>query len=165
MADTTQNKNRRRFNIIDLLIILALTAVVVGVAFRYNLVDKIGVRSNEDTVVISFLVQNIKETSADALVLGDMFYIESNGMELGELISKNPTFAEAFVEDSEGKLVKTLNESTNDVRGEIKAKGKIKDEGFMLGGTQFLAAGKEIYVESRNIMVTITVTGVSPYEG
>lgn len=171
MADNKNNtvfageKKKRRFNIIDLLIILALVAVVAAIGFRYNLVEKIGVKSEEDTVVISFLIQDIKETSADALVLGDMFYWEVNKMLIGELISKKPSFAEAFIENNEGILVKLYNENSYDVRGEIKAKGKIKDDGFMLGGTQFLAPGKILYVESKNIMVNITITNITPTDG
>lgn len=158
-------KKKRRFNIVDLLILLTLAAVVTGIALRYNLAEKIGVKSEEDTVILSFLIQDIKETSADALVLGDMFYWEVNKMPVGELISKKPSFAEAFIENDEGILVKTFNENSYDVRGEIKARGKIKDDGFMLGGTQFLAPGKILYVESKNIMVTITLTGITPANG
>lgn len=156
---------RLHFNIIDLLIILVIAAVVTGVAFRYNLIDKIGVKSNEDTVIISFLIQDIKESSTDALVLGDVFYWEANSMPIGELISKKPSFAEAFIEKAEGNLVKVYNENSFDVRGEIKATGKIKDGSFMLGGTQFLAPGKILYVESKNIMVTITITNITPAAG
>ncbi|MDD4772454.1 MAG: DUF4330 family protein [Eubacteriales bacterium] len=163
MADNKNKgeKRRHRFNIVDLLIILALATVAISVAFRYNLAEKIGVTSEDDTVIISFLVQDIKETSADALVLGDMFYWELNGILIGELISKKPSFAEAFVENDEGILVKLYNENNYDVRGEIKAKGKIKDEGFMLGGRQFLAPGKVLYVQSRNIMVNMTITDIT----
>lgn len=166
MAERTSGsggeKRTVRFNLIDLLIILTLAAIVTGVAFRYNLAEKIGIKSEEDTVILSFLIQDIKETSADALVLGDIFYWEANKVLIGELISKKPSFAEAFIENDDGVLVKLYNENSFDVRGEIKAKGKIKDIGFMLGGTQFLAPGKILYVQSKNIMVTMTITNITP---
>lgn len=157
-----ENKVRRRFNIIDLFIILAVVAVIVGVALRFNLADKIGVKSNRDTVTVSFIITDIKESSADALVIGDTFFIDANKIELGELISKKPTYAEAFIENDDGVLVKTANENKYDVRGEIRATGRIKDDGFMLGGTQFIAANKILYVYSQHIMVTMTITGIYP---
>jgi hypothetical protein len=154
-----------RFNIIDLFIVIAIAVIVTGVAFRYNILDRIGIKSNDDTVIISFLIRDIKESSADALVVDDVFYWEANKMEIGRLISKKPSFAEAFIENNEGILVKTYNENSYDVRGEIIATGKFKDKNFMLGGTQFLAPGKTLYVESRNIMVNMLITKITQVEG
>lgn len=144
---------------------IAIAVIVTGVAFRYNILDRIGIKSNEDTVIISFLIRDIKESSADALVVDDIFYWETNKMEIGKLISKKPSFAEAFVENLDGILVKTYNENSYDVRGEIIAKGRIKDGNFMLGGTQFLAPGKTLYVSSRNIMVNMLITKITQIEG
>ncbi len=165
MADTnTQNKQKKRlkFNLIDLFIILAVIVVAVGVAMRFDLMDKIGIKSNSDTVIISFLIQDIKESSSDALVIGDMFYVEANDAPFGELISKKPQYAEAFIENAEGRLVKTTNENSYDVRGEFRATGRITDDGFMLGGTQSIAPGKRIYIESQNIMVIVLITSITP---
>ena len=160
MAD----KKTFRINILDIVIVLAIVAVIVGVAMRFNLADKLGIQSNSDAVEISFLIKEISESSVDALVIGDKFYWDSNSMEVGELKWKTQDYAEAFIENEEGLLVKTLNEKYFDVRGTIRAEGKMTDDGFMLAGTQFLSAGKYLYVSSKNIKVTILITDISPTE-
>ena len=48
-------KNKIRFNIIDFVIIIALIGCIVGVALRYNVVDKIGLSSHSDNVEIETL--------------------------------------------------------------------------------------------------------------
>lgn len=153
-------KVRKHFNIIDLLLILAVIAIITGVALRYNLAGKIGLKSNKDTVIVSFLVQDIKPASAAAMINGDVFYIDQNDVELGELLSTTITDAEAYVENSNGELVLTYSTINCDVRGEFKATGSLTDDGFMLGGTQFISANKEVYVKSKHIMYTIRITGI-----
>ena len=161
MTDNAK-KAKIRFSLVDLFIIIAVIAVATGIVMRFNLIDRIGLKSNSDTVIISFLIQDIKESSSDALVIGEMFYIESNGTQFGELISKKPQYAEAFIENSDGRLVKTQNENSYDVRGEFRATGRLTDKGFMLGGTQAITPGKRIYLESMNIMVTVMITSITP---
>ena len=158
----SENKEsvRRHFNIIDAIIILAVAAIVAGVALRYNLTDKIGAKSNRDTVIISFSISDIKPTSVDAMIAGDIFYIDSNNMELGELLSVTSSDAVQYLENSDGEITRQYDSERRDVTGEIKAKGALTDSGFMLGGTQYLGANKELYVRSQNIMVTIRITGI-----
>jgi len=155
-----EKKIRRRFNIVDLLIILAVIAIVIGVALRYNIADSIGLKSNKDTVTVSFLITDIKETSADAMVIGDKFYLQYNNLELGELMNKKTSNTVSYIENDDGVLVKAENNTRFNVRGEIRATGKLTSDGFMLGGTQYIAAGKDISVYSQHIMVSLLITGI-----
>ncbi len=156
MAD----KKKMRLNIIDILIILAVIALAAGVALRYNLAEKIGVKSNRDTVMVSFLIENIKPTSADALVPEDIVFLDSNGMELGKLLAISLSEAENYNLSDEGVMTLDYDSTRCDVRGEIEATGAMTDGGFMLGGTYYIGANKELKVHSKNIQVTMTVTGI-----
>lgn len=159
-----KNTSRVHFNLLDAVIVLAIIAVLAGVTLRYNLVDKLGIQSSRDSAEISFLISEISETSVDALVQGDVFYDGKNGAKLGELVSKTSSFAEAFVENADGYLIKAYNEAYYDVRGKILAVGKMTDDGFMLNGTNFLSAGKTLQVYSKNSKVTILITDISAVE-
>lgn len=154
------DKKRKRLNIIDILIIIAVIALAAGVALRYNLAEKIGVKSNRDTVIISFLVENIKPTSADAFIEGDVFYIDSNNMELGTLITTDQSSAANYNTNSQGIVTRDFDSLQRDVRCTLEATGAITDSGFMLGGTYYIGVNKELKIHSKNIMVTVTVTGV-----
>ncbi len=154
-------KRKIRFNIIDFIILVAVIACVVGIALRYDVADRIGVKTNETKVEISFIVHDIKESSADALLIGDEFYWKQNGMSLGTLIEKEIAPAERISENGRGEGVVTYSENKKDARATLVAVGTVTDDGFMLGGTQFISAGKEMEIYSKQVEVLAIITDVT----
>lgn len=161
---TAQGKEKLRFNIIDLLIILAVLACVAGIFMRYNIIGKLGSSSESDSVEISFVIRNIRMTSVDALKEGDVFYWKQNDMKVGELVSKTWDYAEVFIRDSDYTIHQTYNEEKYDVRGVLSATGSVTSDGFMLGGTQYVGPGKEMVLMSKNITVTVVITDIKTVE-
>jgi len=157
-------KNKIRFNIIDFIIVIAIIGCIVGVALRYNVVDRIGISSLNDTVEIEFVIFNIRPTSYDAMVKGDTFYWKQNNMEIGVLKEATGSYSETFIQTEDLKMVKHLRDDRYDVRGTFVAKGAMTESGFMLNGTQFLAPGKSLNVISKNIDVTLTITKITKVE-
>jgi hypothetical protein len=154
-------KSRVKFNIIDFLIIIAVLGCIAGVAIRFDLAGKLGLNSNKDEVEISFLILNIRVGSVNALNEGDTFYLgTTNGTEFGKLLSKEVTNSESYVLDDNFAYHKVYNDLRYDVRGVFSAKGSKTDSGFMLNGTQFMAPGKTIMIESKNISVSITILSI-----
>lgn len=158
-------KKKLRINLLDVIILLAIVAIVGGIGLRFNLVDRMGLSGNDDEVDVKFLIQEISPSSVLALVDGDTFYWDANAMEIGTLMgSVEVTPAQVILENASGNLVSASNDKYCDVRGSIRAKGKITEDGFMLDGTQFLSAGKYLNVSSKNIKVTILITDISAVE-
>ncbi len=156
-----EKKERKiRFNIIDFLIVIAVIACIVGIALRYNVADRIGVKSNTDTAEVSFIVRDIKQSSADALITGDTFYWTQNGVELGVLTSKSTTPAAIVSENSKGEAVVVYSDYAVDATGVLTCVGTLTDDGFMIGGTQFVAPGKEMEINSKQVKVLVLITDV-----
>ena len=158
-------KIKGKFNIIDFLIIVAIIGCVAGVFLRYDLATKIGLNSNKDEVEISFMVMGLREGSTAALIEGDTIYWEQNGMEIGKLLSKEISETVHYILDENFEYQKDPNEIRFTVRGVISGKGNMTDAGFMLNGTQFIAPGKEMKIQSKNISTTLTVTAVKHISG
>ena len=70
-------------NIIDFLIIIVVIGAVVGIALRMGVVERVTNQSNLEEARISFLIQDIQESSADYFKTGDIFYAESFDCEFG----------------------------------------------------------------------------------
>lgn len=155
-------KRRFRFNILDVVILIILVACVLGIAVRYNVVDKINTKSTLQQAEIEFLIKDIKPTSAQAIKEGSAFYWTENGITLGKVKTGGITItpAEKFVTNIDGKWLKTTNEERNDVRVLLQAEGLMTDSGFMLSGTQYLAPGKEMLIGSSEISVNVTITDI-----
>ena len=159
--DNKVEKNKKRFNIIDFLIILVVAALVFSIALRYNLADRVGLSSRTDEVTISFLVQETSPTTIDAFVLGDEFYIDQNSVLLGTLLSVQRYEAEQYYENEDGEMILSYTSAYIDIRGEIKASGSMTESGFMLNGTTFIAPNKKITVKSKNVTCDFIITSVT----
>ena len=155
-----ENKKKKRFNIIDLIIILVVLALGVGIALRYDFVGKIKSSTEDNTVIVSFLIRGADEEMVSAFNEGDVFYVSSNGMKLGELVKVSSSPAEKLVSNSEGVYVSTTMPGKIDIRGEIRALGTMNSDGFKLGGTFFMAANKNIELKSKNVNMEFTLTGI-----
>lgn len=162
------NKNKLRFNGIDLLIIIAFIGCIVGLVLRYQLVDIIRNSGNENNALISFRVADIQNASKDYFAEGDKFFAVEGGntaMKFGTLKNKitwSP--AEVYNFDDEGNYVLSSKDDRIDVRGTVIASGLFSDEGFLLNNTKYIAPGSELSIQSNKIEITITVTDISQYK-
>lgn len=154
---------RKRFNVVDFFIIATIAACAIGAVVRFNLIDKLSIGAAKDTVEISFYIHNISDYSAQALTVGDNVY--SSGTYLGKLGTVDISKAEYYFENSEGILDLTYDERRYDVRGTIIGSGTMTEDGFMLNNNTYIAAGKELLVNTKNITVNILITNLNVTPG
>ncbi len=164
MVQTEEKKAKKiRFNLIDLVLIIALLSCIVGIYLRYNAANEFGVNHELDSYVVSFDIQNIRFTSADAFHEGDLFYLKEKNQTLGELLAIDSTSpSKTIYIDAKGNY-KTLyypEDSRIDLSGRVSAEGIMTERGFLLGGNTYLAPGETYYVETPYINVDITVTDI-----
>lgn len=160
----TKKNRTARFNIIDLVIVVLILAVIAGVCIRYFSTQDVDEVDNSESATVSFLVQDIRYTSADYFVGGDNVYVDDDGTYLGEFMKGfTITPAEKYITDVNGKTVKVnYPENTRiDVRGQILSEGTWKDGSFMVGGNMYIAAGKKMKICTPHITVTLLVTDVT----
>ena len=74
-------KTRRtpRFGVLDFVIILLIIVAVVGIYFRYSIIDLISNSQDLSEYTISFSVDNIRYTTPNFVNVDDEVYFESSG--------------------------------------------------------------------------------------
>ncbi len=155
------SKKRLKPNVIDFLIILAVIGAVIGIALRAGVVEKIVVGNNRDKARVSFYIQNINEQSCDYMDIGDTYYSPTIGTDFGVLESTQFMPAELYIPSLDGKLVKTFSENNRmDVRGTFVCSGTFGESGFLLDGTNYIAPGSVVNVQSSTLDVSLTVTDI-----
>jgi len=156
------NANKKKFNIIDLVLILAVVAVIAGVAVRSGFTDKFSQKLDDGHIEYEFIINSIKATSADRFESGTKIYSQTTQKEIGEILSVTTRSAEAYIELPSGEIVKTYIPDRIDVIGKAKVKGNLDSDGrCMLDGTTHIAAGKNIFARTSDITFMFTVEGVS----
>lgn len=153
-------KGRLRLNIIDFLLIAVILAAAVGIAMRYDLADRVVSRTENTTVRIRFIIEDVRPTSIDAVLPDDTVVWAANGMTVGKIISSEASDAGEYYDRADGTKVKQFSTTRADITGVIEAKGIFTDEGFMLGGSRYVGAGMEMAVTSEHLSTKIVILGI-----
>ena len=133
-----------RFNAIDFIILLAILGAVFTVVYRSSLKDSlVAIRSNE-TIEYTVKINNIQKDSFDMIELDAPVFAQSDDKKLGVIVSKEKRPAETYIVLDSGEIVKTFIPDRIDVFLTVEATGRVNDEGCMIGGNYFVAAGKYI---------------------
>ncbi len=163
MANETKTK---RFNVLDWVIVIILLICAVSFVLRFQRKDEISGASIEGKYAISFEVNDVRYTSADAFVKGDRVYVATDDTFIGifdRLDSNNP--AAHYVENVPTGVVKVYYpEGTRvDLTGTIISDGVMNDDGYFAGGSYYLAPGKKLTIYTGHIFVEIVLTDIVPY--
>ncbi|MBE6597215.1 MAG: hypothetical protein E7641_06040 [Ruminococcaceae bacterium] len=170
-----EKKNSPHFNAVDALIVILAIIAVVGVYFRYNILDFLSSSRNNEEYVVSFSIENIRYTTPNYINVGDNVYLSSDGELLGVLMSEsenqgalNITPASEFFTDSSGKVVEAFYPSENsrvDAKGRMLCEGVYDSEGgFSVSGKTHLAPGQTLSVYTEKVTFSIVITEIEIYE-
>ncbi len=157
---------KKKINALDILIIVVLIFCVVSIAFRYYKGEKSESYSTDGKYAISFTVNDIRYTTADAFVKGDKVYVAWDDRFIGtfeRLDSTNP--AAYYATSPKDGVVKVYypEDTRIDVTGTIISEGYMNDDGFFAGGTYFLAPGKGLTIYTGHLYLDITLGNIVPY--
>ncbi len=158
----SEKQSRKRLNVIDFVIIVIVLGCIAGIIARYNIVNRIVVDSDRDEVEISFVVTSISPMISEAVNDGDVFYSESSGNCIGTLIRHEVKNSEIVYSNENGEPVVGSDQTKRDVTGTLRAYGIMGSDGFMLEGTQFLAAGKKLTIQSLEVQISVIITEIRP---
>ncbi len=174
--DKSERKNRPHFNAVDAMIIILVIAAIVGVYFRYTIIDFLTSDRNIEDYVVSFSVEDIRYTTPNYVSVGDRVYFESDGELFGTLISEsennkeplNITLASKDFTDSNGNIIEVFypEETRVNAKGRMLCKGNYSASGgFAIDGSRYIAAGQSVEVYTERVSVTLKITAIEKYEG
>ena len=170
-----ESRSAVKFKALDVVILVLILMAVVGVYFRYNILDTLTGSKNLKDYVISFDISNVQYKTEDYINIGDKVYY-NNGEELGTLIEASANTKNAlivyptiinYVPDG-ATLAEELSYPENtriDAEGRIKCRGSYTaSSGFLLKGKKPISVGDTLSVTTELVTVQITVTNISSAE-
>ncbi len=175
-----ENKSsKKRIGVIDVAIIILLILSIVGVAMRFLLV-KNSPKNDEfydlpsEKYLVSFLVREKRFEYAEHMKKGAEFRFGGTNNPFGEL-AEDVTYnnAEKWYSDG-GKSYMVKNEGADDhqlrydIYGSFIVEGKMNDSGLLSINDSNSADGvvalySSIGLRSDDMVINVTVTGISPY--
>ena len=177
MADIKNQKAERsrvRFNVLDAFIIILVIAAVVGVYFRYSILDFLKSDMNSEKYVITYSIDDIRYTTPSYFHVDDKVYFASNGELFGTLISESenqgvlsimPASKEFVASNGDVKNVFYPNsESRVTGKGRLVCEGSYNDDGgFFVDGETYVAAGQIIDVKTETVSVQMRVLSIEAF--
>ena len=148
------NHDKPRFNIADIIIIIAIIAVISALALRiYNI---FGTEDNVEKVTISFEVEGI-DAEKITLKKGEKLYSADDDSLVGTLDTFEISNTLAYAYNENGELVKATVPGKKTITGTITMQCTKTTHGYYLGGTRLLSEGEKItlYTTTREMEFTI----------
>lgn len=151
---------RKRFNAIDVLIILCVALIVLSVVFRGHIINFFSDQENLTEYTVEFISEPTKNEVAAAIVNGASLTWTEYDCLLGSITELSTEKASIHSLDSSGVLHTSLSETESTVNGKIKVFAA-NNAGCYVSGSHFLAAGMQITLKTDKAQFTVTVTSVT----
>ena len=174
-----EKKKKIRIGALDVFIVLALAACVVGLGLR--VFSRSEAVENSTAVMknytVDFEVCNIRGSSVNYFNVGDVFFcsedtarltfLKEGNVRLGELVSRSDMLAQKYYTDINGNTVLVMNEATDDMTKRIDLDGRLLVSGirdadgrFLVNGQKYLGVNKEVEIKSKYITVNVRITAI-----
>lgn len=158
------NQKKVKFNIVDIIVILALIAGIVFVGVRMFGGDEPAVSADPaagSKYLVTFHAEAVREDVANTLVQGSKAENASRNMDLGHLVEFTIEDAIVYNTDSKGNSVKTTKEGYVSVTLVCEVIGVDQATGLQVG--QFmLNVGHAMGVRCGFTEINTTVIGIEP---
>lgn len=152
------NQKTKKFNIIDICIVLIIIVFAVGIGIRLSNGKAI---KNETEITYTVEVKNVREFTKNALQKSNVLTDDKTGAVLGEIISVDVKPYMEEVEADNGELVLTEVPERYQCTVVLKSAAKEQEGKFMLDEKTEVAPGKTFDVITKYVKTTGTVVSVN----
>lgn len=155
--------SKRRPNIVDILIILALVAVIVLAIVKVAVVNRAessGVDESAEKTTYTAFVDKVRMPTVNALHEGDLIYDDKTGVCIGEIktVAYEPLFYN--LPDGSGGMVRAQYPDYYRVTMTIEGSVIEKEDGYFVDGVVELKVNSEMDVFTKYAKPTIKVTNI-----
>ncbi len=160
MSNPTKIKSDAKFNIFDILIILAVAVCIGAIVFRIFFIDE--TREDLRSAQVVFTVEGVSEETASAFCVPNrQIYLQNGDAAIGVLseASYSPLFI--LTEDANGKLIEVQHPLKKEILGQAVCMGYWGEDGFLLGGTYLATVGSTFNIYTKDVACTITIVSIS----
>ena len=155
-------ENKKRFNIVDAIIILGILVIAASIIFRTQIIMFFSSDTTKSEYTISFDAESIDNDLVSLIKMGaEVTWIE-NGSSLGTLKNvSSPIASKLYTTDENGTIFVTESKTQSKITGKLTVDA-ISNNGCYIEGTHFLAAGMTVTLSTKDVQFTAVITSVTP---
>ena len=147
-------EKKRRFNIIDLVIVLVVIGLLFGGYYKFFRVDKGNptVKSETKEMEYTLFINEVRQESVDAIDVDANIFETKSGLFLGTIVKKDVMDAKATML-IKNEYIEAKVPNRYDILLTIKAPIVDKANGYFIDGTKELKRQSEYAIKSKNFQV------------
>ncbi len=159
---TSENRKNKKISVsvIDVMIVLAVIACIAGVFVHYRVYEKTHEVTTDDVCTVSVLIEGASLELGDKISSGDQIFVETNGESFGKVVEANKNSATVYYENLNGEIVEKIDDNILDIVIKIEVSGSLTESGFLANGKEYIAAGKEMALYSKDFSENCLVIDV-----
>ncbi len=153
-------EKKRPVNIVDIVIIIAIVAIIIGPFIRGYLADKFYSDKSTSEIEISAVIAKQDKLLLDDISVGDKVYFSDNEKLCGEITSLSYTDSGVYITDDNGERFYATNPQFCDIFLNISAIAKVEDSGTFINGDVFVFPGSHLDLYTSAYEFTINIDDI-----
>ena len=152
--------DKKRFNAIDVLILLGILLIILGIVFRSTIISIFNDNSNQSPCTITFEAERVPNEVVDLLKEDSSLTWIDKDVSLGTLKNYEVLSSIIYVPKSDGSYEKVTSQTEKRVTGTISTTA-LNDNGCYIKGTDFLAAGMTVTISTETAVFSAIITSIT----
>ena len=154
-------EEKKRFNIIDFIIILGVLIIAASIIFRTQIITFFSADASNDEYTLTFEIELINNEDAALIDLNDTLTWIENDISFGTIKELSaPKKASIYEKDQNGNIIFSLSETQSTLTGTINLDA-ITNNGCYVDGMYFVGAGMTVTLATKNVQFTAIITAVT----
>lgn len=154
-------EEKKRFNIVDAIIILGVLVIAASIIFRAQIITFFSSDTTKDEYTIRFEAEYVDNAFIPLITGGNLVTWIDKDVSFGiiERISSSEK-AKIYESDANGKLTIFESDTHSKIVGEITVEA-ISNNGCYIDGIHLIAAGMNVTLSTKNIQFNAVITSVN----
>lgn len=152
-----------KVSIVDIVFIILVLLLFGGIYVKFFNVKNTQ-QALTETIEFSVFIQNVRQPTVDAIMVGENAFEESTGLYLGEIIDKEVKPSEDKIIKADGDIVIASMPGKYDIIVTFKVPGIEKEDGYFANGNKEIKHGSDLKVETKLIAFESKINSVEVVE-
>lgn len=153
------NEEKKRFNVIDVLIIIGILLIVLALIFRTQIINVFSDEGSRTECRITVIADELPTDTANSVKKGDQITWLDRDVSIGTVESVNLAPSTVYVQGLDGSYTPVVSGSLNQLTCTIVTTC-LSDNGCYIDGKYFVAKGMTMLLSTPTAQFKVTVIAV-----
>lgn len=153
------NEEKKRFNVIDVLIIIGILLIVLALIFRAQIINVFNDKGSRTECRITVIADELTTDTATSVKAGDQMTWLDRDVSIGTVESVNTTPSTVYIPNPDGSYSPVVSDTLTQLTCTVIT-SCLSDNGCYIDGKYFVAKGMTMLLSTTTAQFKVTVIAV-----